>query len=148
MIKKGSNKVKFVKAVKEVTNLGLKLAKDWCDGVTDNPHYEHTLEINTTLEKFKEILRNNTDYEFNFEDRIKKRQLKLIALGLGDDIDKVDIISEDLALKLNLITREKSSESLYSIYKDFLSDFLLNLDPEQLNKLINNRNEDTQGNTE
>ena len=138
----GKTKLMFVKIIKEHTGLGLKEAKDWCDRISEPnnlPYFE--LTIKTSLESFKLSLKGNLpEYEFEFYDKEEQRNLKLLALGLGDLEDKIDVVSKELSIKLLNMTRyhiyEEDDDLIYDIYLEFFKDFLVDLGDKNLDKII------------
>jgi hypothetical protein len=136
--KLGNLKLAFVKCVKTHTNLGLKEAKDWCDSINSRPYSKtyFPLEIKTNVHDFVYELNSLTGYEFEVIDTIEERNYKLISLGLGDLSDKIDIVSKELARKLDIECKTRNQESLYGIYIEFFQDFLLDLEDEKLDKLV------------
>lgn len=138
-IKPGSSKLNMVKAIKFATTMGLKDAKEWVENLSIGVPEALTIQIPNekfqTFEEFRTAVAES-GYDLLMEDKIKKRQIKLIELGLGDKSDSIDLLSEELTGKLLFMTKNKSEQSLYTVYNDFFQDFLLNLEKEQLDKLL------------
>jgi hypothetical protein len=137
----GNSKLAFVKCVKTHTNLGLKEAKEWCDIISSFPFSidYFTLNIKTNVYDFAYELNSLIGYEFEVIDTIEERNYKLISLGLGDLSDKIDIVSKELARKLDITCKNRNEESLYRIYIEFFQDFLLDLEDENLDKLLDKK---------
>jgi hypothetical protein len=136
-IPKDFSKLKLVRTIKYNTNLGLKEAKEWCDDIC-LPYMDQykELDIVTDLVEFRSEL---SEHDFGFEvlDKQEERNLKLMLLGLSDKQDKIDLISNELSRNLERIVRIRSNESLHNIYFDFFTDFLLDLNDDKLEELIN-----------
>ncbi len=138
-IRPGSSKLNMVKTIKWASGMGLKESKDWVESLSIGIPETLTLTVpNSQYSIFEEFRLSVEDsgYDFLMEDKIKKRQIKLIELGLGDKSDSIDLLTEELAGKLVFMTKNKNSQSLYNVYNEFFQDFLLTLDKEQLDKLL------------
>lgn len=139
----GQQKLLFVKLIRDNTGLGLKESKDWCDKFSESLNVEHCLPISTSIEEFKNSMIElgvNNDYELIIEDKEKKRQLKLISLGLGDISDKINAISEKLSLDLYKQSYGLNKQDLFCVYEDFFKEFLLEVDENNLDKIFNKIN--------
>ena len=130
-----SNLLQFVKTVKSHTGLGLKEAKDLCDSIRGNEGQEYLVYV-TSPEAFEKEVREKIGHMIYVTNREKERQVKLVALGLGDDSDKIDLVTDELASKLLMIVKQNQSRDLYPIFKDFLFDVISDMNSEQLDELL------------
>lgn len=104
-LKKPISKLKFVKAIKMVTNLGLKDSKDKADFLFDNLGSSVDIELVEDLERTDNLrsidyLRKELD-ECGGESKLTgglewERNLKMLSLGLGESQEYVDFLSEYL----------------------------------------------------
>ena len=132
-----SNLLQFVKTLKDHTGLGLKEAKDLCDSIRSNEGQEYLVYITSSPEAFEKEVREKIGHMIYVTNREKERQVKLVALGLGDDSDKIDLVTDELASKLLMIVKQNQSRDLYPIFKDFLFDVISDMNSEQLDELFN-----------
>jgi hypothetical protein len=139
-VHKTGSKLQFVKLIKDHTGLGLKEAKDWCDQSMDNLGRSYPITVRS-IEDFKyDVRRLLSDFNISFDDREKQRQIKLLGLGIGDDSDKTDVLSEELSFEL--LDRIRRGESPYTsqdksdIIQSFLKELLSELNSDQLDALI------------
>jgi hypothetical protein len=97
-VQKTQSKLAFVKLIKEVSGLGLRDSKDIVDSFDYdiNKIVEFEISKDRSIEKFREELKDiggeylvNGGLEF-------EREYKLLTLGLGEQEDYVDFISENL----------------------------------------------------
>ena len=133
LVKMGSQKLNFVKIIKDVSGMGLKDSKDWVDSFPASGAM--ALWVTDPIEFQKKM--DQTDYHMIIEDKIKKRQEKLISLGLGDVEDKIAIISDHLTMRMiHLINDIETGRPRYTKCSEFFNELLSKLDEEQLDKLL------------
>jgi hypothetical protein len=130
------SQLQFVKTMKSHTRLGLKEAKDLCDSIRSNEGQEYLVYVDSP-EAFEKEVREMVGPMVYISNREKERQVKLVALGLGDDSDKIDLIADELASKLLMVVKQNQSRDLYPIFKDFLFDVVSDMTSEQLDELFN-----------
>ena len=135
-IGKVNNLLQFVKTMKDHTGLGLKEAKDLCDSIRSNEGQEYLVWVNSP-ESFEKEVREKIGPMIYISNREKERQVKLVSLGLGDDSDKIDLITDELASKLLMVVKQNQNRDLYPIFKDFLFDVVSGMTSEQLDELFN-----------
>lgn len=140
--KVGTQKLGFVKLIKHNTGMGLKEAKEWCDTIAENPNKYYWLSITTSSEDFKSDIDKFTDFGLIIDDKERLRQLKLISLGLGNKFDKIDIISEKLALDLYQEIRNNNTTNIYDICKRYMEEILDGVDENNIEKLFKKVNKD------
>lgn len=140
LIKPTSEKLKFVKLIKDCSGLGLKEAKDLCDNLHSFPHITQEMEIRdwdnidySTGEKTPATV----DYRAKFLTEIKniegefiinggtqwERNVKILKIGIGDKTDYSDFIANYILNKFdnseNLLTfvlNKLSKEELQDIF--------------------------------
>ena len=132
----GGSKLSFVKFIKDHSGMGLKESKEWCDIAMTELGKKQYLTIKTSLAELKKDSQS-IGFDISFEDKEKQRHLKLIGLGLGDDMDKIEIIAEELGNKLSVQVRQRQFEHIAVVAEDFFKDFLLTLNSQQIEELIN-----------
>lgn len=140
--KVGTQKLGFVKLIKHNTAMNLKEAKDWCDTIAENTNMYYWLEITTSSQDFKSDIDKFTDFGLIIDDKERLRQLKLISLGLGNKFDKIDIISEKLALDLYQEIRNNNNTNIYDICKRYMEEILDGVDENNIEKLFKKVNKD------
>lgn len=91
----GSAKLQFVKIIKDFLYIGLKEAKDIMDSIT--PGHPYMYEVSTTASKIEQFKldMSKTDAIFDLDDVSRKRNRKLIGLGIYEKSDLVDELVED-----------------------------------------------------
>lgn len=122
-IQKTPSKLAFVKLIKEVSGLGLKESKDIADtfDYDINKTVEFEILTSKSIDQFRKDLKDmggqylvNGGVEFD-------REYKLLTLGLGEQEDYVDFISENLNYFTNqqeaikIILTKLSKEDLIEI---------------------------------
>lgn len=121
----GSSKLQAVKAIKFATGLGLKEAKEFVDKFgTCDCSYSAELDINVPVDKLREDL-FGSGYEFHISDIKDSREAKFISLGLGSDLDKVELLSSMMADKMyQRVGSEPENEfkSMNSVFLELFSD--------------------------
>lgn len=132
----GASKLKFAKIIKDFAGLPLRDAKDFCDKVMEHAGVNFNLNIKEDPMLLKSAL-PDTGMSFLVEDRIELRQKKLISLGIGDNMDKIDFLSRELSNNL-LVDENSQINSKFYIYKSHFEEVLFYLNSEQLDKFINN----------
>jgi hypothetical protein len=136
--KVGTTNIQFIKVVMKHTGWGLKDSKEWLDRSSLYLNETIAITVATSIGEFKrEILEKCPDFDISFDDIEKQRQLKLIGLGLGDSYDKIEILAEELGSNLAAEVRKRPLEHIAIVSGDFFKDFLLTLNSEQLDELIN-----------
>ena len=136
-IGKVDNLLQFVKTMKSHTGLGLKEAKDLCDSIRNHQGQEYLVYIQTSADSFEKEIQEFVGPMIQVSNREKERQIKLVSLGLGDDEDKIALVTDELASKLLMIVKRNQSQDLYPIFKDFLFDIVTEFNSEQLDELFN-----------
>jgi hypothetical protein len=134
-----NNMLQYVKIVKTHSGLGLKQAKDFCDATRENRGKQFILEIQTSVQEFEKEIREHLGDSIQVCNREKERQIKLLSLGLGDKSDLIELLAEEMASELVHKTRTDFGASLYTVFTDYMADFLTNLNSEQLDELFNNK---------
>jgi hypothetical protein len=128
LVKVGKSKLEAVKALKHGTGLGLKEAKDLFDsfGVSEKS-MSRTIRVESVQLLKKELLDPSMDYVFRIDDVQRKRRDTFIELGLGDDSDKMELLSEKLADKFYCNLRGVNIDE-YTIIKDGLFEILFDIE--------------------
>ena len=141
--KAGSQKLGFVRAIKLSSGMGLKESKDLVDNMCYLPGVEFEFLPSCTIDQFKLNLKDHTDYDIVISDKSRKREIKLLSLGIGGIYDKIEILSSELASNLlrdslidyNITNRksgEDNTDHLHSKYQEFFKKFLTSLCDDQL----------------
>lgn len=133
------NLLAFVKAIKDLSGLGLKEAKDLADSMRSDfsmgKHPMRDIYISKSDDKstfdriklFKDRLRENCTGLYEVTGMEWERQVKLLSLGVGEDIDYRDFISEyivytkntdELKSSLNTILSHLDRDKLVKIYEE------------------------------
>ena len=97
-VQKTPSKLAFVKLIKQVSGLGLKESKDIADtfdyDINKTVEFEIPREI--SIEQFRKDL-NDVGGQYIVNGGLEfEREYKLLTLGLGEQEDYVDFISENL----------------------------------------------------
>ena len=129
--------LQFVKTMKTHTGLRLKESKDLCDSIRDKEGQEFTIVVITSPEEFEREILEMVGPSIQVSNRERERHIKLLSLGLGDDIDKIDIIVDELSSKLLMKVKINKQVGLYDIYKDFFFDIVSEFNSEQLENFFN-----------
>ena len=134
----GNNKLMFLKIVKTHSGMDLRTAKDWMDTAFASIDRTHNLLIKTSIDELKKDVEEHLDgFDISFHDKERQRQIKLISLGLGDKYEKIEIIADTISGNLLLELNRRKQEATIDIIEDFFKDFLLSLNSDQLDDLIN-----------
>lgn len=126
-----NNKLRFVKNVKELCNLGLKESKDIVDRICQKPYTPFEFEIpmgTTTKEAYDKLT-----YELAPDNIIEinggtqwQREMKMLQLGVGERQDYLDFVKqhiqtnfgnseEMLTFVLDKLTQEQLQETIDKI---------------------------------
>lgn len=101
--KKCSNKLAFVKLVKDCTRLGLKDSKDIADKIWENPHIVSEIKLSDNYQRedgifdtYEEFTTNiNSIGEFEIWGGLEwERNLKMLSLSIGEHEDYIDFLSD------------------------------------------------------
>lgn len=133
LIEPCTQKLLFVKLIKECSNLGLKESKDICDRLHSFPREIQTFEVRDYdviyAKKFRQDI-VNCGGKFQVSGGVEfQRNYKMLELGIGDDSDYIDFISESFF--------ENSLENP----EEFLKFVLTKFNREQLIELFNRAKE-------
>lgn len=131
---KGEKYLGLVKAIKFSTNLGLKEAKYFCDRFKDGSINEDYLEVQD-VEILKDNLIQMTDWRFIIEDKKMKRKKVLIEIGIGDNNDKIDIISDNITSKLYNYISNQEKINHFNTIKNEITELLKDIDAKSIEKL-------------
>lgn len=141
LIKPTSQKLAFVKLIKDCSGLGLKEAKDLCDEMHANPGINFTMPIRDWESKDWNtgviIQPANTNYAKKFSTEIKniegefivnggvqwERNVKMLKLGIADKSDYGEFMKDYILNKfdnsedmLNFVLNKLSKEDLQEIF--------------------------------
>jgi len=139
LVKPTSEKLKFVKLIKECSGLGLKEAKDLCDSLHNSPHITQEMPIRDLEYDYStgKTTPATIDYRAKFLTEIKnfegefainggtqwERDVKILKIGIGDKTDYSDFISNYILNKfdnsenlLNFALSKFSKEDLQDIF--------------------------------
>lgn len=119
-----TQKLAFVKLIKECSDMGLKESKDLCDFLHANPGVVKEFETRNV-----DVNGNSVDYRKKFANDIKgidgkfivnggsqwERDVKMLKLGIGDTSDYCEFIKE------NILNSLESSEEVLNFVLSKLS---------------------------
>lgn len=131
LYKPGTKKLMLVKAIKTISGLGLKEAKDIVDESSDHPiMFRQKLTLGQ-LNAFRDIM-ESTDAVFELNDREKIRNKKLIDLGI---CEKSDIINELVDMDIEKIFADGFSINKLKLVLEFVYS---NITEEKLREFYDN----------
>jgi len=136
LVKRGNDKLATVKAIKFCTGLGLKESKDFIDAF-DGPNgaIVQTLDI-LDFEVFRDCL-SKLDYEFLVGDIQRERREKFIELGLGDDMDTMELLAEKLSEKMFKDMNSRDDKRVFPVIRDNIFEILFDIeDPIIVRKML------------
>ena len=132
-----TKKLATVKLIKEYSGMSLKEAKDWVDefdgsGPLFSKHVQlKSIDVSNSANFEYALSQLNDGVHLIASDRSKRRQRKIVEIGLGDLNDKIEILSEEL-------TCDVMGNYSYDSIKELITEFLTQLDEKTLDKLIEN----------
>lgn len=110
LIERCTNKLSFVKLIKDCTELGLKDSKDVCDRLHDRPGTIEEILVkdgldennNTYAQRFINGMKN-IEGKFNVNGGTQwERNIKMLSLGIGEVSEYVDFTAEFITDNRNL----------------------------------------------
>ena len=91
-----------------------------------------------SIDELKKDVEEHLDgFDISFHDKERQRQIKLISLGLGEDKERIEILAETLSSNLVFELNKRNQENKIDVIEEFFKDFLLSLNSDQLDDLIN-----------
>lgn len=131
-----SLKLQLVKTIKVHSGMGLKESKELCDDMFVHLNHDFDIFVKDVLE-FKNEIKSHFGDDIQIRDKEYERNLKLISLGLGDDFDRIKILSDFLSSEICTSINNKDIVNRRNIINSFFEDFLTNFNSEQIGDLFN-----------
>lgn len=131
-----SLKLQLVKTIKTHSCMSLKESKELCDEMFVHLNREFDLYVND-ISEFKSEIKSNFGDDIQIRDREYERNIKLLSLGLGDDFDRIQILSDLLSSEVCASIHNKDIVNRRNVINSFFEDFLTNFNSEQIGDLFN-----------
>ena len=123
-----SLKLQLVKTIKTHSCMSLKESKELCDEMFVHLNREFDLYVND-ISEFKSEIKSNFGDDIQIRDREYERNIKLLSLGLGDDFDRIQILSDLLSSEACASIHNKDIVNrrnvINSLFEDFSNDSFL-----------------------
>ena len=132
--KTGGQHLGLVKAIKFSTDLGLKEAKEFCDRFRFEQISSGFLVVKSVSD-LRMNLEKMTDWEFIIDDTKRQRMKKLVAIGIGSNQTKIDILTDEVASKLYQDIQILNSENMFLLIKEHFSQLMKDIDDDSIGKL-------------